>query len=126
MRERMEPRGGPRPRDRIVAARWRRRAAWLAGAVGLAALVLGVLACGPARSAPKVVPRQVERGPLWVVQAAWDTAEKRLLLADPGSETLYQIDRTGSIVRRLRHLEGQPLELREPFFAFRVDKRYLV
>ncbi|MDI9630830.1 MAG: hypothetical protein QM311_05155 [Acidobacteriota bacterium] len=109
-----------------MAARWRRRAAWLAGAVGLAALVLGVLACGPARSAPKVVPRQVERGPLWVVQAAWDTAEKRLLLADPGSETLYQIDRTGSIVRRLRHLEGQPLELREPFFAFRVDKRYLV
>ncbi|OQC35291.1 MAG: hypothetical protein BWX64_02524 [Acidobacteria bacterium ADurb.Bin051] len=98
----------------------------LACAVGLVALALGVLACGPARSAPKVVPRPVERGPRWVVQAVWDTAEKRLLLADPGSETLYQIDRTGRIVRRLRHLEGRPLELREPFFAFRVDKRYLV
>jgi len=42
MRGRMVPLEVPRPRDRIRVARWWRRAAWLTGAGGLAALVLGV------------------------------------------------------------------------------------
>ncbi|OQC35290.1 MAG: hypothetical protein BWX64_02523 [Acidobacteria bacterium ADurb.Bin051] len=126
MRGRMVPLEVPRPRDRIRVARWWRRAAWLTGAGGLAALVLGALACGPARSAPRVVPHPVERGPIWVFQAAWDWAEKHLLLADPVSGAIYQYDRKGRIVRRLQKHGDGPLEFSRPAIAFRVGKRYLV
>jgi len=98
----------------------------LACAVGLVALALSAAAGRSAESPPEPVPYPVERGPIWVSRAAWDVAEERLLLADPGSGTIYQYDRTGRIVRRLQKPGNGPLEFRKPAYAFRVGERYLV
>ncbi|OQC41060.1 MAG: hypothetical protein BWX64_01145 [Acidobacteria bacterium ADurb.Bin051] len=98
----------------------------LACAVGLVALALSAAAGRSAEHPPEPVPYPVERGPIWVFRAAWDAAEERLLLADPGSGTIYQYDRTGRIVRRLQKLGNGPLEFRKPSNAMRVGERYLV
>jgi hypothetical protein len=90
------------------------------------ALALSAAAVRSAESPPEPVPYPVERSPLWVTQAAWDQTEEHLLLADPGSGTIYQYDRTGRIVRRLLKIGNGPLEFRKPAYASRVGGRYLV
>ncbi len=76
-------------------------------------------------SAP-LVSSQMESGPLWVGQAAWDLEERELVIADPEAGKVFVFDQSGRIVRRIAKPGQGPLEFLKPAYPFVVGDRYLI
>ncbi len=74
----------------------------------------------------QLIERELEPGPVWIVRAAWDAAEERIVVADPIQRTVYAFDLEGRIVSRIVRPGEGPLDLTQPAHAFRVNGRVMV